>query len=239
MGETDTSVREEYEKNNLKIPSHYDSTDRPIYGTLNWGHGVIPYHTHLGGAPSYGDPWYELKPHVRERTTFTPDDSFSTEPNETFTHAHLDKLAHQWQLNNTAASFAKVNDHIDKHPHAQDTEYNYAEAQIHGGVYLDKDVHALHLTQSVNNPKPHMDIHMEEAVKMGRKYGFKVMYHTHHKKNDGTIEYSVKVLHDPEEHPAVPAKPKPPRINLTKPPMIKMVPEVLDLVKAARNARSN
>ncbi len=91
---------------------------RPKYGALNFR----GYET--GASPRFGSAYFQLKPHMLERTTFCYPDSFY-EPED-------------------FAVSAKVSFLINKARHAQvDLLDDYIEAHIHGTISLKNDVECL------------------------------------------------------------------------------------------------
>ncbi len=144
-------MRQMAEKKHLGIPESAPSTERPIYGAVNvqWNDK-----NHVrGGAYHYGDMHVTLKPHVKNRTTFTPDDTFGLEePGLTVTANHLPKMF---------SNLGKLHYHDDGTPAL---DQNYIEAQIHGGVDLNHDVESIHI-----GPNTHGK-HYAAAIEVGKKY---------------------------------------------------------------------
>jgi hypothetical protein len=128
-GSTDQNLRRTAESNVLNISGSEPGHARPIYGALHVNQARNATGWQQGAAPSYGDAWLELKPEVKQRSTYTNGDSFfadSVIPGE------------------FVSSFGDTGK----------LENSYIEAQIHGGVHLNRDVQAIHVPESAvqNNP---------------------------------------------------------------------------------------
>lgn len=96
--------------------------DRPVYGALDFrGRGV-------GGAPRFGSSYFRLTASVLDRTTFCFPDS-ADEPE------HFGVAERMGLIELARASYRDLLD-------------DYIEAQVHGGVALDRDVAELVLDPS-------------------------------------------------------------------------------------------
>lgn len=167
----------------LGIPEDTHRDERPVYGAVNarWNQK----NHQRGGAWDYGDMYVTLKPEVHARTSFTPDDSFSTNPEDTVTHRHLPKLFSHFPR--------RADDKLDYE--------GYIEAQVHGGVDLAHDVKSLHLSHKT---PAHV---VDHAVEVGKKFKFPV-YHQAEKNEPAALVYHPD--HDVvRPKPAVKPKPEP------------------------------
>lgn len=169
----------------LGIPIHVPMEERPVYGAVNSQWNRKNYHS--GGADGYGDMFVTLKPHVKNRSSFTPDDSFCTHPEETVTHKHLPKM------------FSHLKLRQDPNGGVSDFQ-SFIEAQIHGGVDLNHDVESLHL--SYRTP-PAM---VSQAIEVGKKYKLPV-YH------QAVTDYKdqpqpPKLVYHPDHELPAPAQPE-------------------------------
>lgn len=99
----------------------YDSAPdnlRPKYGALNYKN------YEMGASPRFGSSYFQLKPHVRERTTFCYPDSYF-EPEDFAVSNRLSALIDMAMSSNT--------DMLD----------DYIEAHVHGVISLNEDVESL------------------------------------------------------------------------------------------------
>lgn len=219
MGETDTETRADFERNVFGIHEDTKPEQRPIYGALNHNASISRRHEHGGGAPGYGDSWLELKPHVKNRATFTHEDSFSCSPDHVFTAEHPEPLAWfgarrsnpAWELHH-------------EHGTTEDRDLGYIEAQVHGGVYFNNDVAAIHLGSNNGNANDWTPENLagdkptdrfgnqthRAAVKLGKKHGIPVYLHlkTKSENNGPRPEYKVVTLYHPAFDASKPRKPR-------------------------------
>ena len=94
-------------------------SERPVYGS--WSRAADPY----GGSPRFGSAHFRLRPSVTARATYCfPDSTF--EPDAFGGPDRLEDLCRR-------ADGAGLGEPLD----------DYVEAQVHGGVVLDRDVEAL------------------------------------------------------------------------------------------------
>lgn len=129
MGSNDVATRRKVENSVLGISETESDASRPIYGALHTGKATNTGAWQFGAAPAYGDAWLEMKPEVKQRATYTNNDSFYTKT-PVMSSALVTK-------------FGK--------PFGNDL---YLEAQIHGGVNLGRDIQAIHVPEYAvkNNP---------------------------------------------------------------------------------------
>lgn len=128
QGVNDKAIRQSMEQNTLGVPSYYSASQRPIYGALHVDKARNATNWQQGAAPSYGDAWFELKPEVKRRSTFTNGDSFFTQ--DVMPEASVSRFGDIGVLDNS-----------------------YIEAQIHGGVDLGRDISAIHVPEYVTQNK--------------------------------------------------------------------------------------
>jgi hypothetical protein len=187
QGATDPALRKDYERDTLGIPHETDPTHRPIYGALHLFHDHVSDGRYDGGARPYGSLFFTLKPHVRERATYTPADSFQVDPSEVFMNHHMEQLAGRFIGTDLGSDMNYGYYGGADHHEVQGHSYGrYLEAQIHGGVYLGQDVDSLHL------PPNHSDAFSPThhyALQLAKRHGFKVIG----RKANGRDE----VLYDP------------------------------------------
>jgi hypothetical protein len=151
MGSKDENRRAKQEYRTLGIPKDAPREERPIYGTVNI-HDILRTKPNwkpkegLGfqtiqrgaGTSSYGDAWFQLHPHVHDRTTVTPADTFAFDND-----AHTVPFSHKhfvFDRGTDEQYDPEAPKNINNMKH-----YGYIEAQIHGGVDLGKDVHSIHV----------------------------------------------------------------------------------------------
>lgn len=182
-------TRRNAETDHFSIPIEAGPEERPIYGAVNT-HWIRPTH-HTGGARGYGDAYVVLKPHVKDRTTFTLGDTFHEQSEGTAVPAeHLPKLFTNTEIRRSGGSY--------------NAHQPYIEAQVHGGVSLPEDVESLHLTP-IANPG-----HIPAAIELGKRHGIPVYHHTEEDARAPTL------LHDPTAEAAARAAPPQPLV-LTPP----------------------
>jgi hypothetical protein len=178
------------------IPKEEHWGKRPIYGSLLFN----PYQT--GGASTYGQCWATLKPHVHERTTLTPDDSFGARSDQVFKKSDaLHLFRGSGYRSSSTVPLLK----------AQRKFYGYVEAQVHGGVDLAKDVESIHIPYDPRwaewanddiHPKSYREGYKadlakaENAIKMGIQYGIKV--HGYNPSSDLHHHEDCHLLYDPK-----------------------------------------
>jgi hypothetical protein len=139
-------IRPTYEKSVLGIPHEVPHTERPVYGAI----AHKPWHAHVGGAGCYGHGFAIMKPHVHNRISITPEDSFDSEPHEVYLHKHLPHIVSGLE---------------------QVFPGHYVEAQVHGGIDLSQDVESLN-AQPDTSPED-----LERLVELGRKHNLPVYHH--------------------------------------------------------------
>lgn len=194
-------VRRDTEHSLFGIPHDASGEERPVYGSVmaSWNTGNRPMNY------GYGNAHLVLKQHVKNRTTFTPDDSLGLSDywkgdvgESVCSASHLPTLLSHVPV--PATREAKFMPGISGDP--------YVEAQIHGGVDLNHDVESIHVNDFARSP---VDEHTaKKVVDLGRKYKLPVYKH----RNDGTSETlyhpdwgagatEANPLHAPEPSPAV------------------------------------
>lgn len=197
------------EHKHLGIPETAPSTERPVYGAVNvqWNDK-----SHLrGGAYHYGDMYVTLKPHVKKRTTFTPDDTFCLEdPGLTVTAKHLPKMF---------SNLGRLHYLDDGRP---SLDQNYIEAQIHGGVDLNHDVESIHIGPNTVNHNA--------AIEVGKKYKIPV-YKPYTPGLDESVETRRQVL---AYHPDFEVAPEPPRKTTPRTPAPEPAPMPVPAHQAIR-----
>ncbi|HTJ39028.1 MAG TPA: DUF3626 domain-containing protein [Dactylosporangium sp.] len=112
------------------------AADRPKYGALNLRHHDD------GAAPRFGSAHLRLRPHVRDRATFTFGDSFH-HPTEAGTADAFDAVHAALVAHHGPDALHRVGA-----PGPGRALDDYVEAQIHGPVRLAEDVEALVLDSS-------------------------------------------------------------------------------------------
>jgi hypothetical protein len=110
--------------------------DRPKYGALNLRHHDD------GAAPRFGSAHLRLRPHVRDRATFTFGDSFH-HPTEAGTADAFDAVLAALHAHHGPGALER-----SRTPGPGRALDDYVEAQIHGPVQLSDDVEALVLDSS-------------------------------------------------------------------------------------------
>lgn len=186
-GALSPKLRSEVEEDAFDINRNHGGHLRPIYGALHVG-GVQHskwgrfHNWFTGPAQAYGNVWFELHPHVKERSTFCGGDSLN-----------------HYQTEECVAPEIYTHPQALQHLHMTD-EHPYTEAHVHGGVYLDKDVKAIHVSRSCNTiPKPYDSGELKE---LGEKYNLPVYFHIHKTDRDGSKVYDrTIVIHQPTEQP--------------------------------------
>lgn len=188
QGALDPSYRSEVENDLFGIDMEEGGEVRPIYGALHTN-GVDhssngrQSNWHEGPATNYGRVWFELKPEVKQRSTFCDGDSLNN---------HSDG---NWQ--GTVFTHSNAVNHMDI-----SGNHLYTEAQIHGGVYLDKDVQAVHFSSNANQLEP---MHESVLKRIGEKYNVPVYFHKSmpHSLGRGIqkVYHSTQTIHQPTEQP--------------------------------------
>jgi hypothetical protein len=127
------------------------NTEHPTYGLVDYmdypiGYSIVGF---------YG--WYRfvLKHEVKQRTTFSPLDSMHIDNDQTFVWDDIDAVLATRVGEKQRYWFQYVNDRVI--PFDSNGNVSYIEAQILGGVHLDKDMEALH--------HPHTDEFNQEMKK--------------------------------------------------------------------------
>jgi hypothetical protein len=171
-GNASLDARKKVENYLFGIPEEHEGELRPLYGALHTNLG-IGHNYDNGVSPMYGNLWFELHPHVKERSTFFNGDSLNDfgsvarHGQDTWGSRHVRSNTHTWP-------------NVTKMPLSKKSK-TYLEAQIHGGIYLDKDVKNVHFNVSeMRNGKlsPAMpeEAHLRSLKKMSNTYGFPVLF---------------------------------------------------------------
>jgi GNAT superfamily N-acetyltransferase len=213
MGNIHKPTRVEREAEVLGIPRDAPEHYRPIYGALHVLHDS-PRYRHLGGADSYGEAWMVLKPHVRDRSTYTHADSFGVDPWHVHTWNNIDAVGHQKGLSSLHREVLRdhgVNpDNNRPYPYID----GYIESQIYGGVDLAKDVAEIHVPSSYYKASPELQQtlkHVSEAhgipVYVHGKHIGDAQEHSSNKLCDYKCNGRIKVGPSPEPTTTEPTAP--------------------------------
>lgn len=155
------------------IPVETGAEERPVYGALHINHHQEGTPEQAAGpAAEYGEAFAQLKPEVKDRSTFTNTDSFNLEDNDNA---------------NPVTDKNGIWAHYKQHSPLNKKEWEYIESQIYGGVRMDRDVESLHV------PADHDDA--EEVVELGKH--FKVPVYQYHK-NEETGKFKKVLAYDPK-----------------------------------------
>ena len=134
-GILDPVYRSEIEKEHLNYQDNTPKEDRPIYGYLADRSGVYEH-----GSPEleqYGDLVVKLKPEVKDRSTFTFDDSFKKIDPSSINNPKATSLISQ-RLTNSGEDIRKTMKSVLNAKSVGDisgsTNSLYVESQIHGQV---------------------------------------------------------------------------------------------------------
>jgi hypothetical protein len=114
-----------------KLYDEMPPREKPSYGALNLGNDP------KGAASQYGKAYFEMEPHVKNRSTFTPNNSSQTSQVSTFRNAET------FSLSEEGREYQGSVDANRKDP------TKYIEVQIWNGFDFKKDVKALHINRSV------------------------------------------------------------------------------------------
>ena len=158
----------------------YDTADPhrdefPVYGALDLL--IDP----LGGSPRFGSSYLVLADHARERTTLTVGDSHVATPDRgTFDEpwsvlAGLAEQAAVGRLLGRDLDAADLTAVLRSRPGDRRTDRDldhYVEAQIHGGVRLDRDVVALVVDPSFR--RTDVEVALADAAE---RFGFELSWH--------------------------------------------------------------
>jgi hypothetical protein len=121
-------ARSQYEATIMGVPKDRDYPERPVYG-----YGTAREYA----ASSYGDVTIHLKDSVKDRTTWTVDDSLDRQSRPLWTDevdtADTDTLVASSNWSIEADTPLRVSDYYEDGPYEGGTSF-YVEAQVHGGV---------------------------------------------------------------------------------------------------------
>jgi hypothetical protein len=176
-GSTHKGQRAGWEEEMYGIDGAAPAHMRPVYGFLN-PHALHHDNRNFRGLPfprsvsSYGEMVMDLKPHVKERSTFTNGDSAELERDSVVTHKGIRGLASHIANSVRRSVNPTLENFIESFQNNQAAWFpnRYAEAQIHGGVYPE-DVAAIHFTWEhpsridPANPIHHYDV-FKNVMKM-------------------------------------------------------------------------
>jgi hypothetical protein len=150
----------------------FDPSSRPKYGALD----ILK--RNMGGAPTYGNCYFILKPSVMARCTFVAEDSGELHsPEDVGVLEHFEHLL----LGQPNEPFRQLFEHFvrgkisPERPHDPSYVFNswYVEAQVHGPVDLSKDVAAL-VADAAFKGTPYQ----QELECLARKYGIWLEWRT-------------------------------------------------------------
>jgi len=156
---------------------------KPSYGALNLGDDP------KGAASQYGNAYFELEPHVKNRSTFTPNNSSRNDQVSTFRNAET------FSLSEEGREYQGSVDANRKDPS------KYIEVQIWNGYDFKKDVKSLHINKSVlndlKNPPPIYDARIKSFVPAPETDGYRDIEQDLREFSD---KYGVEiVVHEDEE----------------------------------------
>jgi len=169
IGEREPNTRMRWEYQALGLDRTVPAHERPLYGALHWGYNAD--NKGLGAARAYGHSWLELKPEVKLRSTVTYSDSslssFNPNPHRdtylatdpvvpyVFAHNPIKKVGSRpdYRVGHLGPHRLErvryLKSIVGKHGYyPRNNAIDYMEAQIHGGIYLPRDVQAIHLGPS-------------------------------------------------------------------------------------------
>jgi hypothetical protein len=157
-------------------------SDRPKYGGLN----LMEYTD--GASPRFGSCHFRLKPHVKNRCTFTFGDSHMGPERvgtiDSFESVIAALLEHcdstQQALGTSSITVSELVDHLlalksfsSAGKHLGQSLDDYIEAQVHGPVDLSKDIEAL-----VVDPSFQQTPIGDNLEKLSTKYSFPIYWHS-------------------------------------------------------------
>lgn len=161
MGSRNKNLRKEAENDVLNIDFNTPHEERPIYGMLGVNHymhknGIFRDDFEIAPSPHYGSLVLQMKPHVKDRTTFIEGDSLD---NGNFHTVFDSKNLHYFPF---VASQRELNPQELYADQGSVSYANYIEAQIHGGVNFLNDVDSIHVKM------PKEVFHEDENVIKGK-----------------------------------------------------------------------
>lgn len=174
MGSTDKSYRTGIEYRVLGIPYETEAEARPVYGALSVFHGTR--HNYCGPSDAYGRVWLDLKPHVKERATLTVGDSFGVDQFAPVPATSPEALVANRRLQTQEADspWFSLRRHLlgVEDLKTRGSSNLYIEAQIHGGVYLPRDVESINVLSGGYDTTD-----IDSAVQLGKRFGIPVWAH--------------------------------------------------------------
>ena len=139
--EWETGTRHGWEEDLIKAGApYYDDQEaahlyeempakqKPTYGALNFGNDPN------GAASEYGAAWLELENHVKNKSTFTPDNTSWTSDVATFKYAE------------TFFQYTDGRERMVNIENKTNPKGGYVEVQVWNGIDFKEDVKALHIT---------------------------------------------------------------------------------------------
>lgn len=224
------ATRKDYEAKVFKIPIEEPWTKRPVYGALWIGHKTIrdpefrqkaeeagkypgaakAVFEEFHPASGYGELLAVVKPHIKkERTTYTPCDSFDASSRQVFDSSTLHGL---YGVMRDFGSYNALRDYVDHGTPYR--PYTYAEAQIHGGLNLS-DLAEIHITPGAIDKFVAREAYyesekaafrdklnaggasLENLIGLCKKHGIKLIKHENVHPTDHTKGFTTSVIHDP------------------------------------------
>ncbi len=147
-GSTSHNSRKSAEESVLGIAQEKPWEERPVYGALLLNHHLLYSGTHSWGrlapASQYGELFGIVRPHVVDRSSLTPSDSFGASSKTVFLPKHIEAMAKYMTTGGyTPRGMARDVTASIKSKEAYGG-YDYIEAQIHGGLSFS-DLAELHI----------------------------------------------------------------------------------------------
>lgn len=149
-GSTSHNSRKAAESVVLGIENERPWEERPVYGALLLNHHLLYSGQHqwrrLCPAEQYGELFGIVRPHIIDRSTVTPGDSFGADSKTVFLPKHMEAMAKRMVSGGYGYGYSGMAKAITEA--AQNKilygGYDYIEAQIHGGLSFS-DLAELHI----------------------------------------------------------------------------------------------